>query len=80
MMLTPLSSEKAIRLLERENTLVFKVDDTLSKTEIKRLVEERFNVRVTRVNTMRGPQGRKAYVTLSRDASALDIASQLGLL
>ncbi len=79
-MLIPLSTEKAIRLLERENTLVFLIQGKMSKQEIKRDIEERFAVKVVRVNTVRSPRGRKAYVTLEREASALDIASQLGLL
>ena len=79
-MLTPLSSEKAIHLLERENTLVFAIDERMTKQDVKREVEERFKVKVVRVNTQRGPKGKKAFVTLSRDASALDIATQLGLL
>ena len=36
----PLSTEKAIRLMESENKLVFVVDDKASKQEIKKAIEK----------------------------------------
>jgi len=77
----PLSNEKAIRLLEAENKLVFVVDRAANKSEIKRSIEEVFKVRVTKVNTYITPHGEKrAYVRLHDDSPAIDVMTQLGLM
>ncbi len=77
----PLSTEKDIRLMEKENKIVFIVDNKATKEEIKKEVEERFKVKVVKVNTMYDTNGKKkAYVKLSEETPAIDIATELGLL
>ncbi len=77
----PLSTEKDIRLMEKENKIVFVVDNKATKEEIKKEVEERFKVKVLKVNTMYDTNGKKkAYVKLSEETPAIDIATELGLL
>lgn len=77
----PLSTEKAIRLMESENKLIFTVDLKAKKSEIKDAIEKTFKVKVTRVNTHVTPQGEKrAYVTLSSETPALNVATDLGLM
>ena len=67
--------------MEAENKLVFRVDLKASKPEIRRAVEELFKVKVTKINTVITHSGEKrAYVQLSADTPAIDIASQLGLM
>ena len=46
-----LLTEKATRLREDENKVVFEVDEDANKIEIKDAVEKLFNVEVTNVNT-----------------------------
>ncbi len=48
-----LLTEKGTRLSEEQNKFLFRVAITANKVEIKRAVEELFNVRVMAVNTMR---------------------------
>ncbi len=77
----PLSSEKAIRLMESENKLVFIVDQKSSKAEIKAELEKTFKVKVKKVNTMIGPDAKKkAYVTFADDTPAIDLATKLELM
>ncbi|WP_440060063.1 50S ribosomal protein L23 [Thermogladius sp. 4427co] len=77
----PVHSEKALMLIDKQNTLVFIVDRTANKKEIKDAVEKLFNVKVVKVNTLITPRGeKKAYVRLSSEFKASDIAAQLGLL
>jgi|TARA_Y100000310_G_scaffold232341_1_gene235134 large subunit ribosomal protein L23 len=77
----PLSTEKSIRLMESENKLIFKVDNNAKKAEIKKAIEEIFKVKVEKVNTCIGPNGKKkAYVKFSQDTPAIDIATNLGLM
>lgn len=77
----PLSTEKSIRLMESENKLIFVVDLRARKPEIKEAIEKTFKVKVEKVNTLITPKGEKrAYVRLSPDTPALDIATDLGLM
>ncbi len=77
----PLANEKAVRLIESENKLIFMVERTAEKKDIKKAVQSSFNVKVTKINTLITPGGKKkAYVTLSKDTPALDVATQLGLM
>ena len=77
----PLSTEKAIRLMESENKLVFVVDKKANKSEIKDAIEKTFKVKIEKVNTLITPGGEKrAYVRLSSETPALDISTDLGLM
>jgi large subunit ribosomal protein L23 len=77
----PLSTEKSIRLMESENKLVFVVDEKADKQEIKKAIEELFNVKVEQVRTQNDFKGRKkAYVKLSSETPAIDLATKLGLM
>ena len=77
----PLSTEKSIRMMESDNSLLFVVDRRAKKPEIKKAVEETFKVKVERVNVFISTGGEKrAYVKFSAESPAIDIATQLGLM
>jgi large subunit ribosomal protein L23 len=76
----PIVTEKAVRLIESENTLVFELDKRLSKTEIKKQVEEIFDVKVESINTLIKKNRKYIYVKLNRDNLAIDVATKLGLI
>jgi len=77
----PVQSEKALRLIEEQNTLTFIVQRTATKSDIKRLFEATFGVKVEKVNTLITPRGeKKAYIKLAKGYSASDIAARLGIL
>lgn len=74
-------SEKAMSLMERANTLVLIVARDANKQEIKRAVESLYGVKVQSVNTLITPTGeKKAYVRLTSEYKASDVAAKLGLL
>ena len=80
-LIRPVQSEKALRLIEETNTLTFIVKRSATKHDVKRAVEKAFNVRVEKVNTLITPRGeKKAYVKLAKEYSASDVAARLGLL
>lgn len=79
--IAPLSTEKAVRLMESENKLVFLVDRKASKADIKKELEETYNVKIKAVNTMIGPDSKKkAYVTFAEETPAIDLATKLELM
>ncbi|RLG17421.1 50S ribosomal protein L23 [Nanoarchaeota archaeon] len=75
-----LMTEKAVRLIEKENTLTFIVDEKARKEDIKKEVERLFNVKVKKVRTCFGKRGKKAYVRLEKDYKAMDVATQMGMI
>jgi ribosomal protein uL23 len=77
----PLTTEKAVRIMEAENKLVFVVDIKATKPEIKEAAEKIFKIKVQKVNTLIDPRGRKkAYLKLLPDTPAIDVATELGLM
>ncbi len=48
----PVISEKSYNLIETQNQYTFQVDRRANKNQIKRAVEEAFDVKVNKVNTV----------------------------
>ena len=77
----PITTEKAVRLMESENKLTFIVNKNSDKKQIKEAIENIFKVKILKVNTLITPDGRKkAYIRLSPETPALDVATQLGII
>jgi len=77
----PLATEKAVRIMEVENKLVFIVDNKATKKDVKEAVETMFKVKVLKVNTINTSIGKKkAYVKLSAETPAIDVATELGMM
>ncbi|KDE60337.1 50S ribosomal protein L23 [Halostagnicola sp. A56] len=76
----PLVTEKAMNDMDFENKLQFVVNVDATKPEIEDVVEERFDVGVTDVNTQITMNGtKKAIVKLSEDDDAQEVASRIGV-
>jgi large subunit ribosomal protein L23 len=76
----PLITEKTFELIEKENKLVFIVERSANKNQIKKAIEKIHNIKVIKVNTMIRPNGeKKAFIKLHPDFSAQDIAIDLGI-
>jgi large subunit ribosomal protein L23 len=76
----PVTTEKAISMIEFENRLLFVVNKNADKEQIKNEVERLFKVKVGKVNTKITPKGLKqAYVKL-KEGKADDIAAQLKII
>ena len=79
----PLISESAFNKMDSitENALVFIVDRQSTKHEIKRAFESLYKVKVIKINTLITPQNKKkAFIKLSPDHSALDLATEVGII
>merc|ERR1711971_205597 len=77
----PLTTESSMKLIEDSNTLVFIVDIKSNKRQIKSAVKDLYNIECDRVNTLITPRGlKKAYVRLSKDFDALDVANRVGVI
>jgi len=79
--LYPLMTEAASLVVEKENKLVFIVNLKAGKIDVKKAVEELYEVKVEKVNLLITPQGeKKAFVKLHPDYKAADVAIKLGIL
>lgn len=88
----PIITEQSMEQAEFKR-YTFQVDKNANKIEIKKAVEEIFDVKVSKVNTMnvygkkkrqgRYPEGRrpsikKAMVTLTEDSKAIELFESMG--
>lgn len=77
----PLMTEKAITLIEKENKLSFIATEKATKTEIKKLVEKVYHVKVDKVNVVNDMKGRKKVtVKLNKKFKAEELAAKLGVI
>ena len=77
----PLMTESASLMVERDNKLIFMVNMKAGKGDVKRAVEELYEVKVDKVTVLVTPQGvKKAFVKLKPEFRASDVAIKLGIL
>ncbi|MFH1325396.1 MAG: 50S ribosomal protein L23 [archaeon] len=76
----PLTTEKAIMMIERENVLTFEFDKRKTKAEIKKEIEEVLEVKVENVRTLIRGNKKYAYIKLKKDFLAIDLATKLGMM
>ncbi|KDR77399.1 hypothetical protein GALMADRAFT_245590 [Galerina marginata CBS 339.88] len=78
---SPLNTESAMKKIEEHNTLVFIVDIKSNKRQIKDAVKKLYDVQALKINTLIRPDGKKkAYVRLTPDHDALDVANKIGFI
>ena len=76
----PVLTEASLEAVESENKLVFFVDRRANKNTIKWAVETLYEVVVVKINTLIMPTGvKKAFVKLSPEYSAAEVATSLGI-
>ena len=80
MLLKPITSEKAVKMIEIDNTLLFSTERRAKKPEIKKAVEEMFAVKVNAVRTFIKNNQKYAYVQLKKSHPAIDVATKLGMI
>ena len=78
----PVTSEKAVRLIEDENKLVFQLKRLdIWREDVKECFEEEFKVKLDKVNILITRKGAKrAILKLNSEFSAGDIGVKLGII
>lgn len=78
---SPYITEKVTGMIDADNTLEFLVNMKATKPEIKKSLEELYDVEILSIRTMITSRGeKKAVVKLAKDGSANELATRLGLL
>jgi large subunit ribosomal protein L23 len=80
MILKPITTEKAGKLIDVDNTLLFAVERKARKDEIKKEVEKLFGVKVDSVRTLVRQNRKIVYVKINKKNPAADIAAKLGMI
>ena len=76
----PIVTEKAVMMIEVQNTLTFETSKIKTKEEIKKEFEEVFNAKVQKIRTLIKGNKKYAYIKLKKEFPAIDIATKLGLM
>jgi large subunit ribosomal protein L23 len=77
----PLMTEAASLMVEKDNKLIFVVNVKAGKSDVKKAVEELYEVKVDKITVLTTPQGeKKAFVKLKPEYRASDVAIKLGIL
>ena len=78
-LLKPFVTEKSMLQIERDNKIWFIVNEKATRDQIKRAAEEISGMKITNVNILRDKEGKKAVVKISKDFSAEELATKLGI-
>lgn len=79
-MIRPITTEKAVRLIELNNTIVVEANLKERKEQIKKEFEEMFKVKVDSINTLNHANKKIAYLRLNKNNPAIDVATKLGMI
>ena len=80
MLLKPVTTEKAVKLIDIDNTLTFEVERQSKKNEIKLEVEKTFEIKVEKIRTLIRSNKKIAYIKFRKENPAIDLATKLGMI
>ena len=78
--LKPVVTEKAVMMIESQNTLTFKTGKKTEKQEIKKEIEDLFKVKIKKIRTHIRGSVKYVYIKLKPEFVALDIATKLEIM
>jgi ribosomal protein L23 len=76
----PITTEKAVRMIELSNIITIEEDKRKGKDEIKKEFEETFKVKVDKINTLITNNKKICYIKLNSKNPAIDVATKLGMI
>ncbi|PJE81184.1 50S ribosomal protein L23 [Candidatus Pacearchaeota archaeon CG10_big_fil_rev_8_21_14_0_10_32_42] len=78
--LKPIMTEKAVMMIEKDNTLIFQTSSKKEKKDLKIEIEDLFGVKVDKVRTLLRKNKKYVYIKLKGDVLAIDVATRMGLM
>lgn len=78
--LKPVMTEKAVMMIEKDNTLTFQTSIRKDKKELKSEIEYLFDVKVEKIRTLIKGNKKYIYAKLKGDLLAVDVATKIGLM
>jgi len=78
--LKPVVTEKAVMMIESQNVLTFQTGKEATKNDIKKEIEDLFEVKVEKIRCLIRGNKKHIYVRLKSQFAAIDIATKLGIM
>ena len=79
-LIKPMMTEKAVRMIETENKIVFMVVRKATKEEIKKEFESAFESKIKSINMHIRKNQKIAFIKLKEENAALNISTKLGVM
>jgi len=79
-LIKPLMTEKAVRMIELENKIAFIVARNSNKTEIKKEFESLFNTKIDSINVHIIKNKKIAFIRLKEANTAANVATKMGVM
>jgi large subunit ribosomal protein L23 len=76
----PIVTEKAVMMIEAGNILTFETDKRKNKEQIKKELEEMFEIKIDKIRALIKNNKKYVYVKLNEKFLAIDVATKLGLI
>ena len=76
----PVTTEKAIMMIEAQNILTFETEMIKKKEDIKKELEEVLGVKIEKIRTSVRKNKKYVYAKLNKEYPAIDVATKLGLM
>jgi large subunit ribosomal protein L23 len=77
----PLTTEKSIAFVERENALAFAIDAKENKTSVKQELEKKYGEKIKSIRVINTPKGgRKVIASFVKKGAAEALASKLKII
>ena len=80
MTIKPVTTEKAVMMIEKDNVLTFETSMKDNRTEIKKELEELLEVKIEKIRTLIKNNKKYVYAKLKGGTLAIDVATKLGLM
>ena len=80
MQFKPITTEKTVKLVELENTLIFEVGRQERKKEIKQELEKIFNIKIEKIRSLIRNNRKFVYVRVDKKHPAIDVATKMGMI
>lgn len=78
--LKPLVTEKAVMLIEAQNTLAFRTEKNVTKTDVRKEIESLFKVKISKIRVLVKGNQKYFYVKLKPEFHAIDVATKIGMI
>jgi len=76
----PITTEKAVMSIEKDNLLTFEFDMRKTKKEIRDEIEKTLDVKIDGIRTQIRDNKKIAFAKLNKNFLAIDLATKLGMM
>ncbi len=80
MNLKPITTEKAVMMIESQNVITFEASKNSNKEQLKKEIEYLFKVKIEKVRVLIRNNKKHVYVKLKKEFPAIDLATKLGMM